>query len=75
MHRSSEEGRLVGEWDTGIDVEHVSTGGHLGEGVGLNPGEVAVLHLLGEELPSGRIDALADHDEGAIESDHDLFRR
>ena len=44
----------------------------LGEGVGLDAAEVTGLHLLGEQLAAGRVDALADHDERSVEADHDL---
>jgi hypothetical protein len=50
----------------------VRAGGDLGEGVGLDPAEVAVLHLLGEQLPSGRVDAFADDDEAVAAADDDF---
>src|SRR3712207_8813105 len=52
--------RSVREGDPGIDVEHLRAGLDLGDGVALDPAEVAVAHLLGEELPAGRVDPLAD---------------
>ena len=63
---------LVGERDAGVDVEHVGAGRDLGEDVALDPAEVAGLHLLGQRLATGRVDALADDDERAIEAEHDL---
>ena len=70
-----EDRRLVGERDAGIDVEHVRAGVDLGERIALDPAEVAVLHLLGEELPPGRVDPLADDHERPVIADHDLARR
>ena len=65
--------RLVGQGDAGVDVEHVRTGSHLGQRVGLDAAEVAVLHLLREQLATGGVDALADHHEGPVEADHDFL--
>ena len=69
---SGQHRRLVGERDAGVDVEHVCAGFDLGDRVGFDPAEVAVLHLLGQQLAAGRVDALADHDEGTLEADHHL---
>ena len=49
--------------DPGVDVEHVGAGLDLGQGVALDAAEVAGLHLLGQELAAGRVDALADDHE------------
>ena len=67
--------RLVGQRDAGVDVEHVRAGLDLGERVALDPAEVAGLHLLGQQLAAGRVDALADDDERPVEADDDLARR
>ena len=40
--------------------------------IGLDAAEVAGSHLGGEDLAPGGVDALADHDEGALEAEHDL---
>src|SRR6185295_5982870 len=47
----------------------------LGQHVALDTAEVAGLHLLGEGLAPGRIDALADDHERPVEADDDLARR
>ena len=70
-----QDGRLVGQRDAGVDVEHVGAGLDLGEHVALDPAEVAGLHLLGQELAAGRVDPLADDHERAVEADDDLARR
>ncbi len=67
-----QDGRLVGQRDTRVDVEHVRAGLDLGEDVAFDPAEVARLHLLGQELATGRVDALPDDDERAVEPDGDL---
>ena len=67
-----EDRRLVGERDAGVDVEHVGAGGDLRPRVGLDAAEVPGRHLGGEDLAPGGVDALADHDEGALEAEHDL---
>ncbi len=69
---SGQHRRLVGQRDAGIDVEHVRAGFDLGDRIGFDPAEVAVLHLLGQQLAPGRIDSFADHHEGAFEADHHL---
>ncbi len=69
-----QDGRLVGEGDAGVDVEHVGAGLDLGDHVALDAAEVAGLHLLGQELATGRVDALADDDERAVEADHGFAR-
>ena len=75
LHRPGEERRLVGERDPGVDVEHVGPAGDLGDGVRLDPAEVAGLHLLGEQLSPGGVDPLADHHERPIEPEDDLAGR
>ena len=70
-----QHGRLVGERYAGIHIEHVRTGGDLGERIGLHPAEVARAHLLCEHLAARRIDAFADHDERTVEADDCLARR
>ena len=55
----------------GVDVEHVGAGLDLGQDVALDPAEVAVLHLLGQQLPAGRVDPLADDHERLVRADHD----
>ena len=67
-----EDRRLVGQRDAGVDVQHVRAGCHLRQRVGLDAAEVAGRHLGGEDLAPGRIDALADHDEGPVEADDDF---
>ena len=75
LDRRGQDRRLVGERDAGVDVEHVRAGLDLGEHVALDPAEVAGLHLLGEQLPAGRVDALADDHERPVVADDDLARR
>ena len=72
LHRPRQQCRLVGQRHAGVDVEHVGTGGDLGDGIGLDPAEVAALQLLGEELAPRRVDPLADHHERPVEADHHL---
>ena len=43
--------------------------------VALDAAEVAGAHLLGQQLATGRVDALADDDERPIEADDDLAGR
>ena len=45
----------------------------LGKGIGLDAAEVAVFHLLSQKLATGGVDALADHHERAIKTDHDIL--
>ena len=70
-----EDRRLVGERDARVDVEHVGAGLDLGDRVALDAAEVAGLHLLGEQLAAGRVDALADDRERPVEADDDLAGR
>ena len=42
--------RLVGQGRASVHVGHLGAGGDLGDGVGLDPAEVAALDFLGEEL-------------------------
>ena len=74
LDRLRQDRGLVGERDAGVDVEHVRAGLDLGQRVALDPAEVAGLHLLGEQLPAGRVDALADDHERPVEADDDLAR-
>ena len=62
-----EDRRLVGQRDPRVHVQHVRAGLDLGDRVALDPAEVAGLHLLGQELATGRVDALADDDERPVE--------
>ncbi len=73
LDRPSQQSRFVGERDPGVDVEHVCSRLDLGDGVGLDPAEVALFHLGRQELAAGRVDAFADHHEGTIEADDDLL--
>ena len=75
LDRLGQERRLVGQWDAGVDVEHVGAGGDLGQGIGLDPAEVAVLHLLCEQLSARWVDSFTDHDEGPLEADDDFLGR
>ena len=59
----------------GVDVEHLGAGLDLGQDVALDAAEVAGLHLLGQGLAPGRVDALADDHERPVEADDDLARR
>ena len=72
LHGSRQQGRLVGQRDAGVDVEHVGAGLDLGHGIGLDAAEVAAHHLLGQQLATGRVDPLADHHERPVEADDDL---
>ena len=69
-----EDRRLVGERNPGVDVQHVRAGLHLRARVGFDAAEIARGHFGGEQLAPGRIDALADDHERAIEADDDLAR-
>ena len=75
LDRLRQDRRLVGERDAGVDVEHVRAGLDLGDRVALDPREVTGLHLLGEELATGRVDALADDHERLVVADDDLAGR
>ncbi len=68
--------RIAGSSASGIPALTSSmsrTGLDLGDRVRDHRLEVARLHLLGQDLPPGRVDALADDHERAVEADHDLF--
>ena len=67
-----QHGRLVGQRDAGVDVEHVGPGRHLGDHVTLDAAEVAGLHLLGQQLAAGGVDPLADDHERLVVADDDL---
>ena len=73
LHGARENRRLIGERNAGIDVEHVGARLDLGARIGLDAGEVARRHFGGEDLAPGRIDALADDDERAVEADDDFL--
>ena len=70
--RLGQDGGLVGERDAGVDVEHVGAGRDLRQRIALDPAEVAAPHLLGQQLASGRVDALADDHEWPVVADDDL---
>src|SRR6185295_18159981 len=72
LDRLRQDGRLVGQRDAGVDVEHVRAGRDLGQDVALHAAEVARLHLLGQDLPPGGVDALADDHERPVRPDHHL---
>ena len=74
LDRLPQDRGLVGERDAGVDVEHLRARLDLRDRVGDDGVEVAGLHLLGQHLAAGRVDALADDDERAVEPDHDLLR-
>ena len=69
----AEQRRFVGQRNAGVDVEHVGPGLDLGYGVGLDPAEVSVLHLFGQQLAACGVDAFADHHEGPIKPDYHFF--
>ena len=71
LHSRRHDGRLVGEGDAGVNVEHVGAGLHLGYGVRDDAVVVAGGHLAGEGFAAGRVDALADNGEGAVGADND----
>ena len=73
LHHFGEDFRLVRQRNTGVHIEHLGACLDLRQGVGLHPRIIALLHLGGEQLASGRIDALPDHDEGLVEADHDFL--
>jgi hypothetical protein len=50
----------------------VRAGFHLRERIGRHAREVASRHFGGEDLATGRIDALADDDERPVEADDDF---
>ena len=68
-----EDARLVGERNAGVDVEHLRARLDLGQRLGDDPAIVARRHFGRERLAPGRIDALADHDEAALEADDDFL--
>src|SRR5215472_8462501 len=72
LHRLGKDRGLVRQRDAGIHIQHVSAGRHLRERIRLDAAEVAGGHLGREDLAPGRVDALADHDEGTLEAKHDL---
>ena len=65
--------RLVDQRDAGIDVEHLRAGLDLRHRIGDDAAVIAARHLLRQQLAPGRVDALADHDEALVETDHDLL--
>ena len=73
LHRAREDRRLIGERNSGIDVEHVGARLDLGARIRLDAAEVAGRHFGGEDLAPRRIDALADDDERSIEADDDFL--
>ena len=73
LDRLGEDLRLVRQRDAGIDVEHLRARLDLRQGIGLDARVIAFLHLGSKQLAPGRIDALADHDEGLVEADHDFL--
>ena len=75
LYRHRQQRRLIGERNTGVHIEHMRTGLDLRERVGDHAAVVAGQHLGGQYLASGRVDALADDDEGPVEADDDLARR
>ena len=64
--------RLVRHGDAGIDIQHVGAGGDLGQRIGLDPGKIARRHFRRQQLAPGRVDALANDHEGAVEADRNL---
>ena len=73
LDRARENRRLIGQRNPRIDVEHVSARLDLRARIGFDAAEVPGRHLGGEDLASGRIDALADDDEGPVEADDDFL--
>ena len=73
-HRLGEDGRLVGQWDAGVHVQHLRAGLDLRQGVGDDGREVPGCHLVGELLSPGRVDPFADDHERTLEPDRDLLR-
>ena len=65
--------RLVGERNAGVDVEHLRPRLDLGQRLGDDAAVVARRHFGREHLAAGRIDALADHHEAALEADDDFL--
>ncbi len=72
LHGLGEYRRLIGQRDAGVDIEHLGTRGNLRPRVGFDPAEVSRSHFRRQDLAPGRIDALADHDERALEADDDF---
>src|SRR5215831_2948779 len=72
LHRLGENRRLIRQGDAGVDIQHVGTGRHLRQRIGLDAAEVPGSHLGREDLAPRGVDALADHHEGALEAEHDL---
>jgi hypothetical protein len=56
-----------------VSARHVGAGRHLGQRVGLDRAVVARRHLGGQLLAAGRVDALADDAERAVEADGHLL--
>ena len=71
--------RLVSEPNSGIydawnkALPLVRARGDLGQRVGLDAAVVALRHLRRQQLAPGRVDALADDDERAVEADDDFL--
>ena len=63
-------GHFVGEDSTRVDVENISPGGNLCQGVGLNAGKIAALKLFVEDLTARGVDPLTDNGKRLIKS-HD----
>ena len=70
--RLGQDRRFVGERYAGVDIEHVRSRLHLGDGVRGHTAVIAGLHLGGEHLAAGGIDALADDHERPVEADDDF---
>src|SRR5579872_6896680 len=64
--------RFVGERHAGIDVEHLRAGFNLRDRVGDDAAVIAGRHFRGEQFAPRGIDALADHNEAAVEADDDF---
>lgn len=72
LDRLRQDARLIGQRNAGVDIEHMGAGRDLRMHVGHHPAEIAGRHLCGQNLAAGRVDALADDDEGPLEADDDF---
>ena len=68
-----EDCRFVCQWNAGINIQHVRTGGNLGQGISLYSTKVSCSHFSSEDFPTSRVDPFADDDERPLEADDDFL--
>ena len=69
LYGFGENSRLVGERNTGVDIQHVSTGCDLRQRITLHTTVITDFHFFGHDLAPGRIDSLTNQYEGALKAD------